>query len=143
MRLESDLVTLSACETGLGKVASGDDVVGLTRGFLYAGAATIVASLWKVDDRATAELMRRFYDNLGRMDKLEALRQAQLETRKAFPAPFFWAAFQLIGNPLGGRYQPAPPPAAPAATTAPEPPTPPAQGGRKPAPRPAKRQVAQ
>ena len=143
MRLESDLVTLSACETGLGKVASGDDVVGLTRGFLYAGAATIVASLWKVDDRATAELMRRFYDNLGRMYKLEALRQAQLETRKAFPAPFFWAAFQLIGNQLGGRYQPAPPPAAPAATTAPEPPTPPAQGGRKPAPRPAKRQVAQ
>ena len=60
MRMDADLVTLSACETGLGKIASGDDVVGLTRGFLYAGASSIVASLWKVDDRGTATLMNRF-----------------------------------------------------------------------------------
>ena len=100
MRLDADLVTLSACETGLGKVASGDDVIGLTRGFLYAGASTIVASLWQVDDRATAEQMTRFYKNLGDRDKREALRQAQLATRQLFPHPFFWAAFQLTGNAL-------------------------------------------
>ena len=64
MRLNADLVTLSACETGLGKIANGDDVVGLTRGFLYAGSRSIVASLWKVDDEATAYLMTRFYGAL-------------------------------------------------------------------------------
>ena len=97
-RIDADMVTLSACETGLGKVASGDDVVGLTRGFLYAGASTIVASLWKVDDRATAVLMTRFYDELKSGDKREALRTAQLATRTQFPHPFFWAAFQLTGQ---------------------------------------------
>ena len=66
MRLNADLVTLSACETGLGKIANGDDVVGLTRGFLYAGSRSIVASLWKVDDEATAYLMTRFYGALRR-----------------------------------------------------------------------------
>ncbi len=97
-RLAADLVTLSACETGLGKVASGDDVVGLTRGFLYAGASTVVASLWKVDDQATSALMTRFYDELKAGDKREALRKAQLATREQFPHPFFWAAFQLTGR---------------------------------------------
>ncbi len=99
MRMDADLVTLSACETGLGKIASGDDVVGLTRGFLYAGASSIVASLWKVDDRGTAALMNRFYQNLkdGR-EKREALRQAQIDTRAVLPHPFYWAAFQLTGN---------------------------------------------
>jgi CHAT domain-containing protein len=98
MRLDADLVTLSACETGLGKVASGDDVIGLTRGFLYAGASSIVASLWQVDDRATADLMIRFYNNLRDQDKRDALRQAQIATRQKFPHPFFWAAFQLTGS---------------------------------------------
>ncbi|SDH91922.1 CHAT domain-containing protein [Propionivibrio dicarboxylicus] len=97
MRLNADLVTLSACETGLGKVASGDDVVGLTRGFLYAGASTIVASLWQVDDQSTAFLMMRFYENLKHTDKREALRLAQLETRRKYAHPFYWAAFQLTG----------------------------------------------
>ena len=100
MRLDADLVTLSACETGLGKVANGDDVVGLTRGFLYAGASTIVASLWKVDDQATAQLMNQFYQRLKSGDKREALRQAQLETSRQFSHPYFWAAFQLTGNAL-------------------------------------------
>ena len=104
MRLDTDLVTLSACETGLGKIANGDDVVGLTRGFLYAGAATIVASLWKVDDQATSDLMRAFYTNLGRTGKLDALRQAQLEIKRKYPPPYFWAPFQLLGNPDGGQY---------------------------------------
>jgi len=98
MNLETDLVTLSACETGLGKIASGDDVVGLTRGFLYAGSRSIVASLWSVDDKATATLMQAFYANLATMNKREALRQAQIKARETFPHPFFWAAFQLTGR---------------------------------------------
>lgn len=96
--LDADLVTLSACETGLGKVASGDDVVGLTRGFLYAGSRSIVATLWSVDDQATAALMQAFYGNLASMNKREALRQAQLKARDAYPHPYFWAAFQLTGR---------------------------------------------
>jgi CHAT domain-containing protein len=98
MNLDADLVTLSACETGLGKVANGDDVVGLTRGFLYAGSRSIVASLWSVDDQATATLMKAFYENLSNQNKREALRLAQLKTRKTFPHPFYWAAFQLTGR---------------------------------------------
>ncbi|MBI2509532.1 MAG: CHAT domain-containing protein [Betaproteobacteria bacterium] len=99
MDLDAELVTLSACETGLGKVDNGDDVVGLTRGFLYAGARSIVASLWSVEDRATAELMKAFYEGLQGAGKRDALRQAQLKTRAAFPHPYFWAAFQLVGRP--------------------------------------------
>jgi CHAT domain-containing protein len=99
MRIDADLVTLSACETGLGKIASGDDVVGLTRGFLYGGARSIVASLWQVDDRATGRLMTAFYDGIKRgEDKRAALRDAQLATMKAYPHPFFWAAFELTGR---------------------------------------------
>jgi len=97
LRLNADLVTLSACETGMGKVLSGDDVVGLTRGFLYAGANAIVASLWPVSDDETRFLMTSFYGNLKKMPKAEALRQAQLETRKRSPHPFYWSAFQLTG----------------------------------------------
>ena len=98
MKLNADLVTLSACETGLGKIANGDDVVGLARGFLYAGSRSIVASLWSVDDNATAELMGNFYENLMRLPKQKALREAQLKTRQNFPHPFYWAAFQLTGR---------------------------------------------
>lgn len=98
LRWDTDLVTLSACETGLGKVANGDDVIGLTRGFLYAGARSIVASLWEVDDAATAQLMVSFYRNLDRRGKREALRLAQIETRERHPEPRYWAAFQLLGR---------------------------------------------
>lgn len=98
LRLNADMVTLSACETGLGKIASGDDVVGLTRGFLYAGASSIVASLWEVADDPTAYIMVEFYKNLKKMNKAEALRQAQIATRKKYPHPLYWAAFQLTGN---------------------------------------------
>jgi CHAT domain-containing protein len=100
MRVDADLVTLSACETGLGKVANGDDVVGLTRAFLYAGARTVIASLWQVDDKATGELMTSFYESLAKnAGKREALRVAQLRFLKKQPEPFFWAAFQLTGSP--------------------------------------------
>ncbi len=97
-KLDADLVTLSACETGLGKIANGDDIVGLTRGFLYAGSSSIVASLWKVDDLATSHLMTQFYSNLRTTEKREALRQAQLQNKKQYPHPYYWAAFQLTGN---------------------------------------------
>ncbi len=98
LHLDADLVTLSACETGLSRIANGDDLVGLTRGFLYAGCSSIVASLWKVDDLATSQLMTRFYKELHRTDKREALRTAQLETKKQYPHPYYWASFQLTGN---------------------------------------------
>jgi|APFre7841882724_1041349.scaffolds.fasta_scaffold05443_1 CHAT domain-containing protein len=98
LELDADLVTLSACETGLSKIASGDDLVGLTRGFLYAGSNSIVASLWKVDDLATSQLMTRFYRELDKTNKREALQTAQLETRKTYAHPFYWASFQLTGS---------------------------------------------
>ena len=98
LNLDADLVTLSACETGLSKIANGDDLVGLTRGFLYAGSSSIVASLWKVDDLATSQLMTRFYIELDKTNKREALRKAQLETKKKYPHPYYWASFQLTGS---------------------------------------------
>jgi CHAT domain-containing protein len=99
LKLNADLVVLSACETGIGKISKGDEVVGLTRGFLYSGAATVVSSLWKVDDAATGYLMETFYAEMDRgTGKHEALRKAQLATRKKFPSPYYWAAFQITGN---------------------------------------------
>ena len=98
LRLNADLVTLSACDTGLGTVETGDDVIGLTRGFLYAGAQSVVASLWPVSDEGTAYLMERFYRNLRTMPKAQALRAAMIETRKEFPHPVYWSAFQLTGS---------------------------------------------
>ena len=87
LSLNADLVTLSACETALGKVATGDDVVGFTRGFLYAGARSFVSSLWQVDDQATRDLMVNFYTNFSQMSKDEALRQAQMKVKKQYPHP--------------------------------------------------------
>lgn len=98
MRLNADLVTLSACETAMGEVANGDDVVGLTRGFMYAGANSVVASLWPVSDESTAYFMKTFYRNLGKMPKTSALRRAALATKKEFPHPIFWSAFQITGK---------------------------------------------
>ena len=79
MDLKANLVVLSGCETGLGKLSTGDELVGLTRAFIYAGTPSVVASLWSVDDSSTAHLMSSFYRNLKTMSKVEALRQAQLE----------------------------------------------------------------
>lgn len=99
LRLNADLVTLSACETGLGKAMSGDDVIGLNRGFLYAGSSNIIASLWQVDDDATSELMKGLYTNLkAGIPKKEALHQAQQSLRMKYPEPFYWAAFYLTGQ---------------------------------------------
>ncbi|MGH7596458.1 MAG: tetratricopeptide repeat protein [bacterium] len=103
LNLPADLVVLSACQTALGKEIRGEGLVGLTRGFMYAGAARVAASLWKVDDRATAELMRRFYDVMLGGKKLRpaaALRAAQISLWKEarWQAPYYWAAFVLQGE---------------------------------------------
>ena len=97
LQLNANLVTLSACETALSSISKGDDLLGLTRGLLYAGARSIVSSLWKVDDLATKDLMLAFYRNLQDMDKDQALAQAQRTLKKSHPHPFYWAAFQLTG----------------------------------------------
>jgi CHAT domain-containing protein/tetratricopeptide (TPR) repeat protein len=102
LRLEADLVVLSACETALGKDIQGEGIIGLTRGFMYAGNADVMASLWQVDDRATAELMKRFYQNLLKENQhpAAALRNAQISMLKetATQNPFYWAGFVLQGD---------------------------------------------
>ena len=103
IKLSADLVVLSACQTGLGKDIHGEGLVGLTRGFMYAGAPSVMASLWKVDDRATAELMKQFYSGMLGQEALRpaaALRAAQVAMwkTKRFEAPYYWAAFTLQGE---------------------------------------------
>ncbi len=103
LHLGARLVTLSACETALGAVKSGDEVIGLYRALMYAGADAIVASLWQVDDDSTAYLMTRFYGHLQAMPAAQALRQAQRDTAARWPDPYHWAGFSLIGvNPALG-----------------------------------------
>ena len=95
------LVTLSACSSGKGKLGAGDDLVGLTRGFMFAGAPSILCSLWDVDDEATRTLMVSFYKNyLSGMSKPEALRKAQVAMRKTkkWSHPYYWSAFVLFGD---------------------------------------------
>ena len=102
LTLSSDLVVLSACETGLGKEVHGEGLIGLTRGFMYAGASRVVASLWNVDDIATSELMSEFYKAMLRDGRppAAALRQAQLAMwkQKRWSDPYYWAAFTIQGE---------------------------------------------
>jgi CHAT domain-containing protein/Tfp pilus assembly protein PilF len=114
VRLDADLVVLSACETALGEEQGGEGLIGLTRAFQYAGARTVMASLWSVQDQATSELMIRFYKHLrAGLPKDEALRQAQIELIRGpievvnekgektvldASSPYFWAGFQLYGD---------------------------------------------
>ena len=102
VRLDADLVALSACETGLGQELGGEGLIGLTRAFQYAGARSVLATLWSVADRSTSELMARFYGYVAKgQPKDEALRAAQLDLIRATGAsshPFHWAAFQLFGD---------------------------------------------
>ena len=122
---ETDLVALSACESYINDLAvgdeggfpaedplamsAGDELEGLTRALFFAGAPTIIGSLWSVDDAATEELMVAFYLYLqAGMSKAEALQAAQAEVREAYPGPFYWAAFILSGDPGAAQKTPAP-----------------------------------
>ncbi len=100
--LSSDLIVLSACQTALGKDIRGEGLVGMSRGFLYAGSNRIIASLWKVDDAATAEFMKRFYQNhlQKRLSVSAALRQTKIEMQKIprYRSPYYWSAFTLLGD---------------------------------------------
>jgi CHAT domain-containing protein len=102
LNLPADLVVLSACRTGLGKEVRGEGIVGLTRGFMYAGAARVLVSLWDVSDRATSELMGRFYEGMlkRKLRPAAALRAAQLAMARdpRFKAPYYWAGFVLQGG---------------------------------------------
>jgi CHAT domain-containing protein len=102
LQLNADLIVLSACETGLGKEIKGEGLIGLTRGFMYAGAPRVIASLWNVDDLATAELMKLFYQRMLKdgLPAGAALRAAQLELsgQKRWAHPYFWAGFLLHGE---------------------------------------------
>lgn len=103
LKLNAELVVLSECRTALGKEIKGEGLMGLTRGFMYAGAKRVMASLWQVNDEATAELMEHFYQGMLGEKKLlpaAALRAAQLEMRKdkKWSSPYYWAAFTLQGE---------------------------------------------
>lgn len=102
LRLNADLVVLSGCNAGLGRLRRGEGIVGMARAFLYAGAPSLVVSLWPVNDASTAELMQNFYRNLrAGMPKNRALQQARVQLIHAKDwkrDPFYWGAFVLIGD---------------------------------------------
>jgi CHAT domain-containing protein len=102
LELPVDLVVLSACNSALGKQVRGEGLIGMVRGFMYAGAERVVASLWKVDDEATGELMKHFYRGVLKenLSPAAALRQAQIAMwkQKLWRSPFYWAAFVLQGE---------------------------------------------
>jgi CHAT domain-containing protein/Tfp pilus assembly protein PilF len=102
LKLPAELITLSGCQTGLGKAVNGEGLVGLTRGFMYSGAARVVVSLWNVNDQATSDLMARFYRRMlkGNQRPAAALRMAQVEMwrQMRWRAPYYWATFVLQGE---------------------------------------------
>ncbi|HEY9834489.1 MAG TPA: CHAT domain-containing tetratricopeptide repeat protein [Stenomitos sp.] len=99
LKLNAELVVLSACDTGQGKL-TGDGVIGLSRSLITAGVPSVIVTLWKIPDDPTKKLMTEFYQNLQHnSDKAQALRQAMLTTMKQYPDPLQWAAFTLIGEP--------------------------------------------
>jgi CHAT domain-containing protein/tetratricopeptide (TPR) repeat protein len=99
LKLNADLVVLSACDTGRGRI-TGDGVVGLSRSFIAAGVPSVIVSLWTINDASTASLMVAFYQTFQEShDKAAALRQAMLTTKSQYPQPEDWAAFELIGEP--------------------------------------------
>jgi CHAT domain-containing protein len=99
LQLGAELTVLSACETGMSAVWEGDELLGLARGFLYAGTPSLLVSLWTVNDRSTAKLMRRFYEGLNRsLSKSRALQEAVMAVKAEFPHPYYWAPFVLMGR---------------------------------------------
>jgi CHAT domain-containing protein len=97
LNLPGSLVVLSACETGLSQLATGDEILGLTRAFMYAGVPQLITTLWEIDDQATSELMNELYETLGIESAPAALRTAQLKIRSRYPHPFYWAGFVSVG----------------------------------------------
>jgi CHAT domain-containing protein len=98
LQLNADLVVLSACQTGLGKVSGGDEIVGLNRSFFYAGTHALISSLWLVSDVSTAMLVKQFYRQYATQKKADSLRKAALHTRNFYPHPSYWGAFILVGD---------------------------------------------
>jgi CHAT domain-containing protein len=100
LRLAAELVVLSACETGKGRIEKGEGILGLTRSFFNSGTRSVVSALWKIGDKPTAEFMRRFYSYLSQeSDKAQALRLAKLDLLKSkYSHPFYWAPFLLHGE---------------------------------------------
>ena len=102
LKLSAQLVVLSACETAVGKEVKGEGLISMVRAFMYSGTPQVLASLWKVDDDATAELMVEFYKQHldAGLTPAEALRQAQIKQsqKKSKQSPYYWAAFQLQGD---------------------------------------------
>jgi CHAT domain-containing protein len=98
LNIKADLVTLSACQTGLGEITGGDELVGLNRAFIYAGTHAILSSLWRVSDVSTAVLIKHFYRNYVLENKVESLRKAQLLVKSLYPHPSYWAGFTLTGD---------------------------------------------
>ena len=97
--LPSELVTLSGCGTGLNVVVGGDELLGLVRGLLYAGAQGVLVTLWDVNDQSTAEFMKLFYEHLKtNPSKARAVQYATAELRKKYPHPYYWAPFVLVGK---------------------------------------------
>ena len=101
LHLNASLVTLSACNTGVGPVGE-SGVANLVGAFVEAGAESVVSTLWELEDHSTSRLMKSFYEHLARHEeKAEALRQAQLTLQGAGYPPYYWASFELVGNPSG------------------------------------------
>jgi CHAT domain-containing protein len=99
LKLPAELITLSGCATGLNVVAAGDELLGLARGLIYAGARSALLTLWDVQDRSTSEFMTSFYRHLSNGgDKGQALKRATLELRELYPHPYYWAPFILLGS---------------------------------------------
>ncbi len=98
LKVNADLIVLSACQTGLGKVTSGDEVQGMNQAFLYAGTHALVSSLWRVSDISTAMLMKQFYREYQDRPKAESLRRAMLHVKNRYPHPGYWGAFTLTGD---------------------------------------------
>lgn len=99
LELPAELVTLSGCATGVNVVAAGDELLGLMRGLLCAGAQSLLLTLWDVNDKSTSEFMRLFYTRLqGSKDKARSVREAMIELRQHYPHPYYWAPFLLIGK---------------------------------------------
>jgi CHAT domain-containing protein len=98
--LSAELVTLSGCGTGMNVIVGGDELLGLCRGLLYAGAQTVMASLWEVNDRSTATFMANFYSRLAKGEaKALALQHSMQDLREEYPHPYYWAPFVIIGKP--------------------------------------------